>query len=106
MIGETISHYRILERLGAGGMGEVYEAEDLRLHRLVAVKVLRPNLSQGEEAKTRFLREAQAAAALNHPNIATIYEIDHFERQGAQHSFIVMEHVPGSALNTYARAHN
>jgi serine/threonine protein kinase/TolB-like protein len=106
MIGETISHYRILSRLGAGGMGEVYKAEDLRLHRQVAVKVLRAGSPQSEEARTRFLREAQAAAALNHPNIATIYEIDQFERAGHRSHFIVMEYVPGRALNDYARAHN
>ncbi|MBO0800705.1 MAG: serine/threonine protein kinase, partial [Blastocatellia bacterium] len=79
MIGETISHYRILERIGAGGMGEVYKAEDLRLHRPVALKVMfvdgRRSAPEAE-ARSRFLREARAASALNHPNIATVYEID------------------------------
>ncbi len=83
MIGETISHYRILQRLGAGGMGEVYKAKDLRLHRYVALKLLLPGSHVGEEARQRFLREAQAASALNHPNIATIYEIDEVERDYA-----------------------
>ncbi|MCI0337855.1 MAG: protein kinase, partial [Acidobacteria bacterium] len=110
MIDETISHYRILERLGSGGMGEVYKAEDLRLHRQVALKVLgansQPRLSpQSEESKKRFLREAQAAAALNHPNIATIYEIDQFTRDGIEHSFIAMEYVPGKPLSEYGRTH-
>jgi non-specific serine/threonine protein kinase len=98
MIGETISHYRILERLGAGGMGEVYRAEDLRLNRPVALKVLLPGSHRSEEARLRFLREAQAASALNHPNIATIYEIDEVERNGERHSFIVMEYVAGRTL--------
>ncbi|MCI0389894.1 MAG: protein kinase [Acidobacteria bacterium] len=110
MIDEIISHYRILERLGAGGMGEVYKAEDLRLHRQVALKVLRdrtqPQLSaHSEESKKRFLREAQAAAALNHPNIATIYEINQFICGGLEHSFIAMEYVPGRALSEYLRTH-
>lgn len=104
MIGETISHYRILERLGAGGMGEVYKAEDTRLHRPVALKVMLAGLHHNEEARRRFLREARAASSLNHPNIATIYEIDEFERDGEQHSFIAMEYVQGKTLNEYARA--
>jgi len=103
MIGETISHYRILERLGAGGMGEVYKAEDLRLHRHVALKVLLGTSHQSEDARRRFLREAQAASALNHPNIATIYEIDEIERDGVQHSFIVMEYVAGRTLGDFTR---
>lgn len=106
MIGETISHYRILERLGAGGMGEVYKAEDLRLHRHVALKLLladreRDN-DQAKVLRARFLREAQAASALNHPHIATIYEIDEIEREGQRYSFIVMEYVPGHTLKEAA----
>jgi serine/threonine protein kinase/tetratricopeptide (TPR) repeat protein len=101
MIGETVSHYRILERLGAGGMGEVYKAEDLRLHRPVALKVLLGGPQRTEEARLRFLREAQAASALNHPNIATIYEIDEIERDGERHSFIVMEYIAGRTLKDY-----
>jgi serine/threonine protein kinase/tetratricopeptide (TPR) repeat protein len=101
MIGETISHYRIVERLGAGGMGEVYKAEDLRLHRPVALKVMFSDARKsdpGEEARGRFLREARAASALNHPNIATVYEIDEIVRDGSRYSFIVMEFIPGQTL--------
>jgi pentatricopeptide repeat protein len=106
MIGETISHYRIIERLGAGGMGEVYKAEDLRLHRPVALKMM---LADGrrndasEEARARFLREARAASALNHPNIATVYEIDEVIRNGSRYSFIVMEFIPGRTLKETGR---
>ncbi len=105
MIGKTISHYRILEKLGAGGMGEVYKAEDTRLHRFVAMKVMLAEAHRSEEARARFLREARAASALNHPNIATIYEIDEFERDGERHSFIVMEYVNGKTLSEHAREH-
>ncbi len=106
MIGETISHYKILERLGAGGMGEVYKAEDTRLHRLVALKMLLEmdgrDEQQRKQMRARFLREAQAASALNHPNIATIYEIDEIVREGACYSFIAMEYVPGHTLKQAA----
>lgn len=111
MIGETISHYRILEKIGAGSMGDVYKAEDTRLNRFVALKLLKslpPNASarvvmdnpsaESDTARLRFLREAQAASAINHPNIATIYEIDEIERDGARYSFIAMEYVPGQTL--------
>ncbi len=111
MIGRTISHYRILEKLGAGGMGEVYRAEDTRLHRNVALKVLRSgggekSDSHSQESKKRFLREAQAAAALNHPNIATIYSVEEFDAGGEANSFIAMEYVEGKPLNQYAREKN
>lgn len=107
MIGETISHYKILERLGAGGMGEVYKAEDTRLHRHVALKLMLDQDGKDDEhskqLRQRFLREAQAASALNHPNIATIYEIDEFIREGKRYSFIAMEYVPGHTLKQAAQ---
>ncbi|HEY8459532.1 MAG TPA: protein kinase, partial [Blastocatellia bacterium] len=98
MIGEIISHYRIIKRLGSGGMGEVYQAEDTKLRRLVALKMMLDDGDKNAETRSRFLREAQASSSLNHPNIVTIHEIDEFERNGARYSFIVMEYVEGRTL--------
>ncbi|MBO0858617.1 MAG: protein kinase [Chloracidobacterium sp.] len=97
MIGETISHYRIIKRLGSGGMGEVYQAEDTRLRRPVALKLLLDD-GANAQARMRFLREAQASSALNHPNIVTIYEIDEAEYDGERFNFIVMEYIEGRTL--------
>ncbi len=94
MIGKTISHYRILEELGEGGMGMVYKAEDTKLRRTVALKFLPPRALGSKEDRARFLHEAQAAAALSHANICTIHEIDEYDGQ----SFIVMELVEGKSL--------
>src|SRR5438128_11848444 len=95
MISETISHYRSIQKLGAGGMGEVYLAEDTQLGRRVAIKLLSPELVADERANKRLVKEARAAATLDHPNICSIYEVSEEDDR----SFIVIQHIEGETLD-------
>jgi len=94
LIGKTISHYKILEKIGQGGMGVVYKAEDTKLKRTLALKFLAPELTRDSSFKERFIQEAQAAAALDHPNICTVYEIDEAEGK----TFIALAYIKGHSL--------
>src|SRR5438876_5373563 len=99
-IGTTIAHYRVIEPLGAGGMGAVYKARDEKLDRIVAVKILPPDSVAHEDRRRRFLQEARAASALNHPHILTVYEIGDADGK----PFIVMEYIEGETLRQKIKA--
>ena len=94
MIGKTISHYRVLEKLGEGGMGVVYKALDIKLNRPVALKFIPSAFLAAEDVRKRFVHEAQASASLNHPNIATVYEVDEFEGT----TYLSLEYIEGQNL--------
>src|SRR3984957_6366872 len=100
IVGQTVSHYVFLEKLGEGGMGEIYKARDSRLNRSVAVKVLAPGRTRDPERRRRFIQEAQAASGLNHPNIITIHDI----LSEGDVQYMVMEHVSGQTLQALIAA--
>src|SRR5262245_5820973 len=100
MVGEMLSHYRILEQIGSGGMGDVYRAEDLQLGRTVALKVVRDPADA--DSRSRLLAEARAASALNHPNIAVVYEASEVELDSRPLAYIAMEYVDGTTLTRLA----
>ncbi|HSF25025.1 MAG TPA: serine/threonine-protein kinase, partial [Blastocatellia bacterium] len=97
----ALTKYKVLEKLGEGGMGVVYKAEDLALQRIVAIKTISKQGQRSQEAETRFLREARAASSINHPNIVTVYEIGETD----QHAYIVMEYVEGLSLRQLIARH-
>src|SRR5580765_4052788 len=97
MVGKTILHYRILKEIGKGGMGVVYKAEDTKLNRIVAIKALAADLVGDQKARARFLREARAASAIDHPNICTVYEINEAEDV----MFFVMQYIDGKTLKKF-----
>ena len=101
MVSQTLAHYKILEKIGSGGMGEVYVAEDTKLDRKIALKVLPPEMAESEERRSRFKREAKAIAALNHPNIVTVHSVE--EADGVH--FITMELVKGKTLTELLPKH-
>jgi len=103
MSATVISHYRVIKRLGEGGMGEVFLAEDTKLRRLVALKTLRPDSRASPEARARLFQEARAASVLNHPNVAVIYEVDEAETENGPLALIALEYVPGESILEHVR---
>ena len=103
MSATVISHYRVIKRLGEGGMGEVFLAEDTKLRRLVALKTLRPDSRSSPEARARLFQEARAASVLNHPNVAVIYEVDEAETPQGPLALIALEYVPGESVLDHVR---